>query len=286
MAEYRVSEDLRLVQDLLGQSRRGVAEGSDISLPTLNRWAAGKVRPGATQLEALYAYAWRRGLRLSGIKAQFHREDVAAAGNTVLFHGAKSSLEGPITYDRSRLNNDLGRGFYCGETFEQAAMFVHAFAGSSVYVISFDARGLEGLRMGVDRDWMLMVALCRGRLSGYAGSPVLDVVRARLESADYVVAPIADNRMYEIIDEFAAGEITDVQCEHALSATDLGMQHVMRTAEAASRVTVLERCYLCVPERDAYRRAGEERARTGRDKARAARRQYRGQGLYVDEVLV
>lgn len=38
----------------------------------------------------------------------------------------------------------------------------------------------------------------------------------RLESADYVIAPIAGNRMFQIIDEFAAGEITDAQCEHAL----------------------------------------------------------------------
>lgn len=60
---------------------------------------------------------------------------------------------------------------------------------------------------------------------------------------------------------------------------------MFRSERALERVRVVERCYLCRRERDAYLREGEEEARVGRDKAKATRRAYRGQGQYVDELL-
>lgn len=50
--------------------------------------------------------------------------------------------------------------------------------------------------------------------------------------------------MFEIIDSFIDGEITDIQCQHCLSATNLGMQYVFVSEKALSQITLLERCYL------------------------------------------
>lgn len=282
--EYRTSEDLALMQELLGVSRRDLSSMTGVSVPTLSRWAAQKVRPDRVGLEALYGYAYRRGLRINHYKEQFLREDVRQP-RIPLFHGAKTDINGPISCARSRENNDFGRGFYCGETFEQAAMFVSGFPEPSVYALTFDPTGLTERRFGVDLDWMLCIALCRGRLEEYRDAPRAQRLLRGLSEADYVVAPIADNRMFQIIDDFADGEITDVQCEHALSATDLGMQHVIRSERAVSALELCERCFLCEPEREAYRALGAERARLGRDKAKAARRQYRGKGRYIEELF-
>ena len=204
----------------------------------------------------------------------------------MLFHGSKSGVEGPIDPFRSRANNDMGSGFYCGETLEQASMFVANYPDSSVYMIELDDRGLRCEAFGVDLNWMLTVALCRGRLKRYEHHKRLDELGELLACADVVIAPIADNRMYEIINDFCEGEITDVQCMHALSVTDLGMQYVMKTERATGALTVLEQCYLCEPEKVSCLEKSRELATVGLDKVKAARRKYRGQGRYVEEIFV
>lgn len=70
----------------------------------------------------------------------------------------------------------------------------------------------------------------------------------KLDGVDYVVAPIADNRMYQIIEDYIDGAITDAQCQHALAATDLGNQYVLKTQKAVSRLNILERRF-CVKRR-------------------------------------
>ena len=282
--DYQFSDDLALIQELLEVSRADLSTATGVSLPTLNRWATRSVKPNHSGLDALYSYAHKRGLRINQYKEQFLREDTPLP-RIPLYHGAKTSLEGPISCVRSRENNDLGQGFYCGETFEQAATFVSGFHTSCVYSLTFDPTGLKALKFNVDVEWMLCIALCRGKLQEYASTPKAQQILGALRAADYVVAPIADNRMFQIIDEFADGEITDVQCKHALSATDLGMQHVMKTDDAVAALHLQERCFLCSAEREAYQALSAERARTGKDKAKAARRLYRGQGVYVEELF-
>lgn len=282
--EYQVKDDLALIQELLYISRAELAKATHISVPTLNRWASGSARPNRANLDALYSYAYRRNVELNRYKEQFLAEDTPPP-IIPLYHGAKSALDGPIGCDRSRANNDLGHGFYCGETFSQTAMFVSGFPDSCVYALTFNPTGLRALRYGVELDWMLCVSLCRGKLGEYRDTSRARELLDRLEDADYVVAPIADNRMFQIIDEFADAEITDAQCVHALSATDLGMQYVMRTERAVDALTLKECCFLCGAERDDLRTLGTKRAETGRNKAKAARRQYRGQGVYVEELF-
>lgn len=102
---------------------------------------------------------------------------------------------------------------------------------------------------------------------------------------DYIVAPIADNRMFEIIDSFIDGEITDVQCQHCLSATNLGNQYVFVSEKALKKVSILERCFLAGEEKNSYLNAKKEFNELNRDKVKIARRQYRGNGKYIEEIL-
>lgn len=285
MGRFAVGFDIELVQELLGLSRGSLANESGVSLPTLNRWVADSSRARTQGLEAFYAYAYEKGVRLNAIKSQLYLEEASPRGRKVLFHGSKSGIEGQISIERSRSNNDFGKGFYCGESFEQSAMFVAKFPNSSVYAASFNPSVLSGIEFEVDRDWMMAIALFRGRLNAYSSSPSLQRLCERVEAADYVVAPIADNRMYEIIDAFADGEITDEQCKHALAATDLGKQYVFRSKKALKTIRLLEQCYVCQPEKDAYLKSRENSSRIGRDKVKAAKREYRGRGLYIDEVF-
>ena len=93
--------------------------------------------------------------------------------------------------------------------------------------------------------------------------------------------------MFQLIEEFIDGEITDVQCQHALSATNLGMQVVFLSELALERVRPpLGRCILAEAEKKDYLTGKLEENRIGIDKAKIAKREYRGQGQYIDQILL
>ena len=56
-------------------------------------------------------------------------------------------------------------------------------------------------------------------------------------------------------------------------------------AVAASQAKLIERCYISNNEREYYKNIRFEESKLGDDKVKLAKRQYRGQGLYIDEIL-
>ena len=132
---------------------------------------------------------------------------------------------------------------------------------------------------------MLLIAYFRERLGAYVDSGVIRELVRTVEGVDYIVAPIADNRMFEIIDQFIDGEITDEQCKHCLSATNLGKQYVFVTDKALRQVELLERCYLTGAEKEFYLFSRQASYEMNRDKVKVARRQYRDVGKYIEEMM-
>lgn len=283
--DFRVHEDIEVILELLGMTIQEFAQELGVSASTVSRWKEPGERVTPANLEILYTYAFKKKIRLNKIKEQLFREE-CSEDHVLLFHGAKTEIVGDISLERSRTNNDFGRGFYCGESLEQSAMFVSNFPHASLYMLDLDRSGLKPLKLGVEQDWMLMIAYFRGKLTDYAAHPMIQRILARLQGVDYVVAPIADNRMFQIIDSFIEGEITDVQCRHCLSATNLGDQYVFLTQRAVDRIRILRRCYLASAEKEAYVSVRSEEAKVGNDKVKIARKQYRGQGQYIEEILL
>ena len=46
----------------------------------------------------------------------------------IVFHGSKNVIDGEISPNYGRRNNDFGNGFYCGESIEQITSFVSKFS--------------------------------------------------------------------------------------------------------------------------------------------------------------
>ena len=205
--QFRIEEDSRLLREMRQLSQTELADQLGVGIATINRWENRQKEPITENLEKFYAYAYHSGIRLNRIKEQFYREELESEA-VLLFHGAKTIIDGKIRADASRYNNDFGRGFYMGETFRQAALFVSNFESSSVYCIKFMNGGLRKVSYSVNTEWMLTVACFRGRLKGRISAEKQAEICAKADKADYIIAPIADNRMYQIIDSFIDGEIT------------------------------------------------------------------------------
>lgn len=284
MKDFEVYTDVEMILELLGITAGELAEQIGVTPTTVSRWKKNAERISPANLNAVYNFAFDKNIRLNIIKEQLFKEE-CPKNSVVLFHGAKTYIDGEISIEKSKDTNDFGKGFYCGESMEQSAMFVANYPESSLYIMEFDKSGLKCAQFNVDRDWMLLIAYFRNKLSDYSNHPIILDLLSKLEGIDYIVAPIADNRMFEIIDSFIDGEITDVQCQHCLSATNLGNQYVFVTNKALRNLKILRHCYLAQNEKKHYLSSRREESKVSNDKVKIARKKYRGQGKYIEELL-
>ena len=280
-----IGKETRAVCEILGITQEELAKKLGVAFQTINRWANGHNDSEISHVEKLYSFAYANRIRLNDIFEQLFIEEYQKDGVALLFHGSKTKIEFPIDLLHSKTSNDFGKGFYLGETFRQAATYIANSPSTNVYTFSFDLEGLKEASFGVDRDWMLAIAYYRGWIDKYKDSPKIKKVAKRVEEADFVVAPIADNRMFDIVSEFVRGDITDLQCQHALSATSLGKQYVIRTENALRHLAFIHQNYLSKPEKEDCIKQRLEMNNLNQDKVSVARMRYRGKGRYIEELL-
>lgn len=273
-----------VLRALLDMTQEELARELGVSFETVNRWESGKNAIEDYNLEKLHAFAFNRKVYLNQIYEQFLKEG-EIEGRKVLFHGSRKDFSLPLDLSHSRPNNDFGMGFYLGENLKQAAMYVSNLKAGKVYAFSLNEGSLKEKRFGVSREWMLAIAYYRGWINGYRGNRMISNILEEVEKSDVVIAPIADNRMFDIISEFARGEITDLQCQHALSATNLGMQYVLRSEKALDNASFLDCFYISKSEKESLLKQRLDLNSLGLSKVKASRIEYRGKGRYIDELL-
>ena len=281
---YKFSEDLKAIREILGITQGELAEKLGVQQVTISRNENGKTKPSEKLLEQVYSFAFDNNIKLGRLKEMLWLENIKS-GHKLLFHGAKRAIEGEISPSKSRMNNDFGQGFYTGEGYEQAVSFVSGFDKSSVYYLDFDDSNLKWKEYEVNQEWMMTIAYYRGALETYENHPVIKKLIKNKEKYDFIIAPIADNRMFQIINSFISGEITDEQCKHCLAATNLGKQYVFASEKSVKKIKILERSYISSNEREYLKTRRSEESKLGEDKVKLARIQYRGKGLYIDEIL-
>ena len=282
--DYNFDKDFKAIRDVLDISQKEFAKVLDTEQKTISNIESKDSYPSKTIIESAFTYAFKKDVKINKIKELLCRDNLSH-NEKLLFHGSKGEIKGDIDVNFGRGNNDFGKGFYTGESYEQAVSFISTYDDPSVYFMSFDDSDLKCKRYSVDREWMMTIAYYRESLEEYENHPLIKKIIAESRDCDYIVAPIADNKMFETINEFIEGNLTDEQCKHCLAATNLGMQYVFLTEKAASRLKIVERCYVCDKEREYYKKIKEDYRKLGNDKVKLAKAQYRGVGKYIDEVL-
>ena len=280
---YSVSDDLRLAEFMFNYSKEELAFELGIPRITLSRIKNNETYPTESTLAKIYDYFYKNGLKINEIKAGIYDEEMIEG--KLLFHGAKNEIINEISTNYSKKHNDFGPAFYCAESYLQTSQFVSRFDKSSLYLIDFDSAGLKMMEFDISQEWMLAIAYFRGTLEKYKNAPLIIKIIKKIESVDYLIAPIADNRMFSIIDRFVLGEITDEQCLHCLSATKLGRQYVFLTSKAISKLKMLERCYISQSERNDNNLLRNKDLISGEEKIKEALIKYRGKGKYIEEIF-
>ncbi len=281
MKSYNLSKDIKIIQDLYDLTNVQFANEINISRMNLSRYGKNLIEPSLTSLEKIYSYPYLKGFHFNEAKVQIMNDN--ASLNKLLFHGAKYPLK---DIDENHLigRKDFGSGFYLAETYEAASSWVCEFNESSVY--AFYLNNLENLkikRFFVDEEWLYAILYFRGALDKYVLSPKLTKLIDEVNHSDVVIAPIADNQMYDIINQYADGLLTNEQCVHALSATNLGFQYVLKSKKAIQQLEHLERLYLCEEEKKDILSMKRNLSYKGKDKATLAMKQFAHQGKFIYE---
>jgi transcriptional regulator with XRE-family HTH domain len=282
--DYKIGEDLSLIRELFNLSQDELAKILETERITIARTEIGESYPREEFIDKFYDFCYKKGLRLNIEKEMFYKDDIKE-NHKLLTHASKSKIDGEISINKGRTNTDFKNGFYCSESYEKSIPYVARFPKASVYFIDFDPNNLKPIKFNVDLKWMLTIAYFRGKLDEYKNTKSVKKVLAPLKDVDYIVAPIADNRMFDIIDTFINGEITDEQAKHSLASTNLGYQYVFISDKSIKNLKIIERCFVSTFEKEDYKKEQIKFLKIGNDKSKIARIEYKNKGKYIGEIL-
>lgn len=276
--DYRIKDDIEFIKEAEKINEDELSSLTNVSRTTLNE-IKNTNKCNITVCEKIYSYIYKKKYRLNSVKEELLKEQY----KKVLFHGSKRGID-EILATGSRNNCDFGNGFYLGESYNQALAFVSEFDNSCIYSFSFDYKNLNVYQFECDLDWMLAVCYYRGTLNEYSNcDKVLNVIE-KLKDVDIIIAPIADNKMFYIMIQFAEGEINADVAIHSLSASKLGYQYILKTDRAIKCLRPIEKYYVCKEERIDCQNELEKRGYEIDTKLKIAKREFKD-GLYIDEVF-
>ena len=281
----KIDKDVKIIRELLDISQQELAEDIGTSYEVINRWENANVIPEDNNINSLYSYAYKKKIYLNIIHEQMLKDTYNDQNNIVLFHGSKRGINEEIDLNHSKIINDFGKGFYLGETFEQAATYIAYSKSHYIYSFLLNIENLKIIKFNVEEEWMFAIAYYRGWIDEYQDHPIIKSIKDKVENADIIIAPIADNKMFDLIDEFVSGMTTDLQCVKALSATNLGFQYVVKSEKAINQLKILSEMFLCEEEKKGYVNKRLDANKVGLDKVQIARIEYKNKGKYIKELL-
>lgn len=202
------------------------------------------------------------------------------------YHGSKRGLEGAIRADRGNPAADFGAGFYMGTDAHQPQTLICGGPSPVLYTLDLDSSGLKVYEFQPGLDWALFVAFCRGLIPDrFLETPFARRYREIQGGYDLIRGKIANDRIFNTVQAFFRGELTDVALVRSLQALNLGDQVCAKTAAACARVSIVDSRMLSPSECEGLQIKAENQRQTAIRETDRIRLQYRREGAYFDEIL-
>lgn len=251
---------------------------SHISKATLYQ-IANKEEVAPSVYEKFYSFLYDYGKRFNVVKSEMLEEDYPF----LCFHGSKNGLS-EVTCDGSRDSCDFGKGFYLTNSYQTAADFVATYSDSKVYAFYLDETDLKIARFVINLEWVLAICYFRGTLKKFSDSKVIKDIVKKVSEADVVVAPIADNTMFTIMNYFTNGWVNSGVTEKALASAKLGNQIVIKSQKALEHLHYEHQFYLSNAERKDIVGKLEERNSSLLKEFKKIERE-KLEGLYIEDIF-
>lgn len=278
-----LQKDIDLIGLSLALSRGQLAEALGVPRPTFDRYYYGKNLAPAAFLNLLYGYAFQKKLALAEIKSALAQAELKE-GEIPLWHGSRHSLLGEIL-PVGKKTNDFGSGFYLGENYQQAYLFLYNHPNSNCYEFAFHPAGMLIRHFDLSFEWMVAIAYFRESMpESVRQSSLPKRLAQEIQTSDAVVAPIADNRMFALLSNFFRNLITDEEAIHSLAAIHLGMQYVMKSEKAAKSLRLLSTTFVSDAERAYFKKERDAELLTKADELAQIHLNYGRRGHYWSEL--
>lgn len=277
--------DVKTIRLSLGFSLDDFSKIFSVNKSTMSRWESGATLPHDDVIDEVYSFAYKKGIRINQVKELLYKENLKDH-QKLLFHGSKYGIKGSLGIEHSEKYKDFGTGFYLGETLAQAGMFVASYQTPKLYYFLYEkADSIKEKSFCLSLDWVISICFFRGYLGTYKDSDKVKNIVSKVNNADVIIAPIADNQMFEIMRDFADGLISDEECLHSLASTNLGLQFVCKSREALKCLTLLEESFLCSEEKRDFVMTKRMQGENNLEKMKIIKREFRGQGRFIDQLL-
>lgn len=269
-------------------SQQELADYLGLTYTSINRWENGHAIPTKLAQDKLYEYCAINQIPLMDFiheKIKKAVEDTKVSEDRVLlYHGSKRGLEGDIA-PISRKHCDFGAGFYMGTQPEQALTLICDFPKSKFYLVSVKTDDIRVTEIPADIEWAMLVAYHRGRMEKIKGSAFYQKYRSISQQNDMIIGSIANDKMFQVLDDFFIGNITDAALVKSLAALQLGKQYVAITQKGCNAVRIEREIPISYLEKKYLQVISEENRSKGVALANDICKDNRRNGKYFDELL-
>lgn len=283
-----MKELLMKIRRVRNITQEELAEYTGVSYATINRWENEHFIPKKRAQEKLFQYCIADNIpivRMTYDKIEDAVKTVSLAERELLlYHGSRSGLVGEIAPISSPYS-DFGAGFYMGEQAEDPLSLICDSPESKFYLVSVN---LEGLKLAVIPDgveWAKLVAFHRGKMECLKGTSFYKGYQSFLGHYDMVVARTVTDRMFQLLDDFYCGNITDICLTKTLAALKPEKQYVAISEKACQAVKVEQEIPLFWLEKLCLRYMLSQKRTESARRLEELYQENQGKGKHFDEII-
>lgn len=250
---------------------------------TVSRWENGKTVPNLVSQKLLFDICEKENIDMQTFLTKKYRA-ANTNGKLILYHGSRTGIKGEIA-PISRSKCDFGKGFYMGTDPLQPLTLICTEEKPFFYVVELDTDNIKILDSGTDLDWAMMIAYHRRAMEDFKNSAIYNKFEHISDGYDIITGYIANDKMYDVLQSFFRGEITDVALIKCLSVLDLGKQFVAVTQKGCNSIKILKETKLSYFEQLCLQKISRIRRQEAIELTEQTKRDYRREGKYFDEIL-
>lgn len=279
---------IKQIRKYLNISQNDFAEMLGTSFATINRWENERAKPSKMAEDRLIDICEKENIPAFDFIMDKIKDEVASldipSDRIVLYHGSKSGIVGEIK-PQSRSQCDFGKGFYMGSIPEQPLTLICNFIDSKFYVVSFPKKTNNTMTFNDDLEWAMFIAFNRGKMNSAVGTSIYNKYSNLSNNIDVMIGSIANDKMYQVLDDFFEETITDAALVSCLSALKLGTQYVCITNKACIDIKIEKEIPLSYMEKEIIKITSNKYRSEGKRLSDDIYKKHRREGKYFDEIL-
>lgn len=204
----------------------------------------------------------------------------------ILYHGSRGGIEGNIR-PISRERCDFGKGFYMGESIEQAKGLISNSPDPIIYTVKLKLSEIPDDKILIldNKEWLYTILANRKRVQEFNELETAKKWLKKINKYDIIIGAIADDRMNEAMQRFIDYGLTDKGLYECLKSVNYGYQYVAKSEFACNKIEILNERTISDSEKDEIEIYSTAKRKESRDVVKNAVIKYQRDGLYLNEIV-